>query len=84
MLQVCEESGTDLAQYVKKSKSKERNKTSPQFTSASDVEHVRNDPITFVYILLIFALSIFTLSVSPSGNTSRESLQLKKDKLYIV
>ena len=43
MLQICEESGTDLAQYVKKAKAKvERNKASPQFTAASDVEQVRN------------------------------------------
>ncbi|MCO5578939.1 hypothetical protein L7F22_032789 [Adiantum nelumboides] len=38
MLQVCEESGTDLAQYVQHSKVKERSKAAPQFSTASDVE----------------------------------------------
>lgn len=38
MLQVCEESGTDLAQFVKRAKLKERSKASPQFSAASDVE----------------------------------------------
>eukprot|EP00250_Pteridium_aquilinum_P010849 c19673_g1_i1 orf=167-2293(+) len=38
MLQVCEESGTDLAQFVKRTKQKERSKASPQYLVASDVE----------------------------------------------
>lgn len=38
MLQMCEESGTDLAQFVKRAKLKERTKTTPQFSAASDVE----------------------------------------------
>ncbi|KAI5056678.1 hypothetical protein GOP47_0028496 [Adiantum capillus-veneris] len=38
MLQVCEESGTDLAQFVQRAKVKERGKASPQFSTASDVE----------------------------------------------
>lgn len=38
MLQLCEESGTDLAQFVKRSKVKEKSKASPQFSAASDVE----------------------------------------------
>lgn len=38
MLQVCEESGTDLAQFVRREKLKVRTKASPQFSAASDVE----------------------------------------------
>lgn len=38
MLQVCEESGTDLAQSVKQTKLKARKKASPQFMIASDIE----------------------------------------------
>ncbi|CAM6110251.1 unnamed protein product [Calypogeia fissa] len=37
-LQTCEESGTDLAQAVKKAKLKERKQSSPKFTVATDTE----------------------------------------------
>lgn len=39
MLQICEESGTDIAQAVRKSKLKQRKETS-QFVMASNVEQV--------------------------------------------
>lgn len=38
MLQICEESGTDLVQSVKRSKLKERSKATTQFVPATDTE----------------------------------------------
>lgn len=46
-LQVCEESGTDLAQAIRKLKLKKRSEAAPKFTVASNVEQVRELYMSF-------------------------------------